>query len=276
MRRLLTTFALVLPLFAIALNADDFWNKKQPGQWSADEIDRLLLNSPWARPAKVSVEPGAYGDPAGRDQGPGQGTGSPGGGRGGRGGLGRIGGLGIPLPGGGGVGLPGGGGRTPGGRSGGGRDGRTSASAAPKVTVRWDSALPIKDAFGRSPGDDVCRTKSATESEYYTICAFGFPASTQRFKREDSAETTSQDDAEHMKQVLMDQTSLHGKDQSSIFPKSVEIIPMGGTRAVLFMFPKDSRIQDNQELEFDSQVGRLKVKATFKPKGMKYRGKREL
>src|SRR5579884_2333786 len=33
--------------------AGEFWNDKEPAQWSADEIRRLLTDSPWARPASA-------------------------------------------------------------------------------------------------------------------------------------------------------------------------------------------------------------------------------
>ena len=71
----------------------------------------------------------------------------------------------------------------------------------------------------------------------------------------------------------MDQTSLYGKDQSSIFPNRIAIVPLGDKRAVLFLFPRDRRIEDTKELAFDCQLGRLRIKATFKPRDMKYHGK---
>jgi hypothetical protein len=42
------------------------------------------------------------------------------------------------------------------------------------------------------------------------------------------------------------------------------------------MFSKDSRLADNDELEFQSRFGPLQVKTSFKLKDMKYRGKLEM
>lgn len=279
MKRVLLYGALISALCAIPLIADDFWNKKQPDQWSAEEVQRLLSNSPWATQAKVSFESAGSreGSPEGRQGG---GGGYPGGGGSGGsrrgGGMSRIPGIGIPLPGGGGVGMPGG--RMPGGGSGrGGGERRPSGDyTAPKVTVRWDSALPVRQALDQPSANDLCKSKAAAETDYYAICAIGFPASSQQWRRDDGSGSGSDSDTDHLKQVLMDQTSLHGKDESSIFPKKVEVIPMGDTHAVLFLFLKDNRLDDTKELEFDSQVGRLRLRATFKPKEMKYRGKLEL
>jgi len=281
MNRLLPAVAAVLGLCVLDLPGDDFWNKKKPGDWSSEEVQRVLTDSPWARPAKVSREAGGsrQGSPEGRGGtgypgGGGGGGRSGGGGRGGGGGTGRVGGMGIPLPGGGGVGLPGG--RTPGGRTGPGSGGQGPSSGdfpTLKITVRFDSALPVRQALDQPSANDLCDSKSIADKDSYAICAVGFPAWPEQWRRGDSQEGSGQDDTERMRQTLMDQTSLYGKDQSSIFPKQVEIVPLGDKRAVLFLFPRDRRIEDTKELALDCQLGRLRIKATFKPKDMKYRGK---
>src|ERR1700735_4822297 len=78
----------------------DFWNKKEPAEWSSDEIDKLVTKSPWARQvtaasAQVS-RPYATGGNGGGMGDPGIGGGSPGGvgypGAGGMGGRGMGGG----------------------------------------------------------------------------------------------------------------------------------------------------------------------------------------
>ena len=128
--------------------AGDKWETKDPSAWSSQEIDKLTHDSPWAHTAKVALEP--YRDSNGQNQGggyPGGGGGYPGGGGGGRrGGIGLPGGIGIPFPGGGGGGYPGGGG---GGRGGGrgGRDGGRGGQQSAQATVRWETALPLRQAY---------------------------------------------------------------------------------------------------------------------------------
>src|SRR5262245_11951996 len=86
---------LVIPAgrFELPIWAAEFWNDKQPSEWSEKDIDRLLKRSPWAR--EISVSLGSGGGAGG--------GGGRGGGRGGRGGGGGMGG-------GGGRGMGGGGG----------------------------------------------------------------------------------------------------------------------------------------------------------------------
>jgi hypothetical protein len=35
--------------FRLYAAGSDFWNKKEPAEWSADEIDKLVTRSPWAK-----------------------------------------------------------------------------------------------------------------------------------------------------------------------------------------------------------------------------------
>ena len=42
-----------LPGFALAA-AKEFWDEEDPSQWSKEEIERMLNQSPWAKPASIS------------------------------------------------------------------------------------------------------------------------------------------------------------------------------------------------------------------------------
>lgn len=120
--------------------ASDFWNKKDPADWTRDEIDRLTTNSPWAKEVSASF---AGNQPAPR---PGNSGGSP-----------RI-GLGIP-----GIGFPGGG-YPGGGRGGAGRRGETYPV---KGVILWESAQPILDALKPEFPDGY--------AGHYVINVSGFP-----------------------------------------------------------------------------------------------------
>ena len=99
-----------------------FWEKTEFTHWSGKEVNKMLTNSPWAK--RVTIPLGA----------PIATTGGGGGRRGGGGG-------------GGGGGIPGGGG---GGRRGGGGGGNANMPTAPPpmhLTVRFRSALPIKQSL---------------------------------------------------------------------------------------------------------------------------------
>jgi hypothetical protein len=90
--------------------SSDFWNKKEPSEWSSEEINQLTTKSPWAKEVTASTtvqgQPGGYG------------------GGGGGGGIPGIGGMG-----------------------GGRRRGGGMPTQGYKGTVRWESAKPILDAL---------------------------------------------------------------------------------------------------------------------------------
>lgn len=53
---------------ALAAAAKEFWDEKDPSQWSKEEIERMLNQSPWAKPASISYNtavpgfsPGVFG-----------------------------------------------------------------------------------------------------------------------------------------------------------------------------------------------------------------------
>src|ERR1022692_3735380 len=113
--------------------SSDFWNKKEPAEWSSEEIDRLVTKSPWAR--QVNASSAAMSRQSG----------------GSGGGSGNGGGMGDPGIGGGGGGYPGGGGMGyPGGGMGGGRRPGNGGGPMPvsyTATVRWESAKPVQEAL---------------------------------------------------------------------------------------------------------------------------------
>ena len=52
----------LLPWRRLAASSGEFWNKKDPAQWTSEEIDRLITKSPWAK--EVSAQFVAGGDGA--------------------------------------------------------------------------------------------------------------------------------------------------------------------------------------------------------------------
>src|SRR5580698_4597295 len=72
------------------LYAHEFWDKKDPSQWTGEEIDQLTTKSPWAKSVNAQYAPGENG---GYGQQPRSGSGG-GGWGGGMPGMGRHGGMG--------------------------------------------------------------------------------------------------------------------------------------------------------------------------------------
>lgn len=248
MRRLAAT-ALFLSSFAPAAEP---WRNKPTSQWSPDEIAELRIHSPWAKPAGVSSQDKASSGTAGRGRSGSYGR-MGGYGRYGGGGYGGYGGGGY----GGGMGGPGmGGGTIPsGGGSGSKREGRR-----PEVTLRWESALPMRES-AKALGNKAAQQFKAWAEEYYVIAAAGFPLAPDQ----------------DMKDNLREATLLKRNAKDSIAPSRVETVDSPDGQLVVFLFPRiwDGKIPDG-DLTFEAVMGPLNVTAKFRPKEMSYQGKPSL
>ena len=222
--------------------ASDFWNKKDPKDWTNDEIDRLTTNSPWAKPVTAQIE---QSDRNGTVYDPSSGQGSPTG-------RPRI-GLGIPGIG----GYPGSGTGWPG--SGGGRSPRSGRGGAYPVrgTVLWESAPPVMDALKPDFPEGF--------EGHLVITLGGFPWPPYNGDRSED------DDLDSLKSV----TYLKPERGSSIQPGLVKKPFSSGPGRILFGFSRDLvRLSaDDREVLFTTRLGRSPIQAKFVPKEMLYRGK---
>jgi hypothetical protein len=250
-------------------SSSEFWNKKEPAEWSAEEIEHLTTKSPWAKEvsaqASMDRDERGGGYPGGGGGGyPGGGGGYPGGGYpGGGGGYPGGGGMGGPR---GGMGIPGmGGGGMGGGRGRGGR-GRPSAESF-KGTVRWESAKPIMEAL-KSPLPEVFANR-------YVISVSGFPLYGDSHSRsQEDSDSNSSDSNRDMLDRLKSLTYLEPKGREGAQPGVVQQQPSAGTRSILFGFSKEMLAlkPEDKEVTFSTKLGRLLVKTKFNLKEMTYRG----
>lgn len=111
------------------------WKDRGPEQWSAEDLDALLIDSPWARPAEV-----AFTGDRGDGSLPGSGGGTP-----------RS--------------------RLPGGIPGGGWPGRYAFDSEAPV-VRWETALPIRQALALRRQDS---SMLAPDPDHYSVVLTGLP-----------------------------------------------------------------------------------------------------
>jgi hypothetical protein len=233
---------------AYRLNAadSDFWNKKDPSQWSSDEIDRMKNKSPWARPVNVSQRQSGGSN--------GSGSGYPGGG-------------GSGYPGGGGYGYPGGG-MGGGGGMGRGRRGGMGAPAAVQYhgVVRWVSAKPLQDAL-KSPVPQ-------SMANAYVIAVSGIPIVTgdrQRSSDSDSDNSGSNGPSQDVLDRIKGLTYLEPKGKPPAQPGTVQAGTAGfESNVLLFAFSHDllQLTPDDKEVSFTTQLGKLEIKTKFELKEM--------
>ena len=231
----------------------DAWKKPVP-EWTVDDAHQIMTDSPWVKTTTPTMEGRANGGQRRRA-----------GGGGSRGGGIGIGGVGIGLPGGIGRprGYPGGGGY-PGGNPpnpGAGYPddgGRTEPVTPPKLTLRWESALPVRAAELR--GRDV--DAPTVDENHYAIAVLGVPRSMLKA------------DTRAMENELKKEAVLRRDGKKDFKPSSVQILQRDDGPVIVYFFSKSNEISaSDRRVEFEAQIGRLKFGEAFFTEDMMYDGK---
>jgi len=248
--------------------AADFWEKKKFTEWSEKEVRQMMTNSPWARRVDVPLGGPAVGFGRGGDYGGGGGN-SRGGGGGGF--PGPDAGGGGPAGGGEGAGGGGGGGFGGAGRGGGGAP---EAGAVPTVPVliRWQTALPIKQAVakGRLGGEAATSQEAAAllgrQEEHYIIAISGLPPRMMQGAGVDSVRANS---------------FLKIGKLAPVAAADVKVSMAGSMPELFLVFPRRQQgahliTLEDKEVELQSRLGPLDLRRKFRLKEMVFDGKLEL
>jgi hypothetical protein len=237
---------------AAVLCASEPW-KKDSGQWTSDDAQRILTASPWAQAAVAAFanneerEPPPPGPLPGAAQ---AGMAGPRAATDGRwdGGVGRMQGGGVPT-------LP--------------------------LTVRWDSALPVREALTRLNDSSSIEVQARND---YVIAVLGLvPAGRYRTaghlpKESRSGEgdsATDPRDPEQMLEGLMAESRLRLRGRKPIMPKDAKLDAASGT--LYLFFPRTEAISTkDKEIVFTTRFGSMTVRKQFRVKDMTYKGKLEL
>lgn len=240
--------ALSAAITALSLLGAEPWDKKDPATWTAKDAERVLTDSPWAQQAGAVFSLAAEEDPP-----PAPPPISPA----------AQAGLGVPNS---GVRWDGGVGRNRG------------PDPTLNVLVRWDSALPVREALDRTGKGDQPSERAAKD---YIISIVGLVPS-GRYRSVGRTETQSRSDdtvdarnPEEMLEGLMAASRLIPKGKPAISPEDAKLDGKTGTLRIFF--PKTVPIVTNdREVIFTTRFGALTVQKRFRLKDMKYQGKLEL
>lgn len=223
----------------MAVAADDpAWKTKQIPDWTENDAKDLLSDSPWVKTFTPTMK---------QEQ---QSGGS-------RRGLGGLGGVSLGIPGMGGMGRRGGG--YPGG--GGGQSRRSDDSEAPKVTLRWESAMPVRTAELKAHDNDA----PTLDEKHYAIAVYGIP------------DRMLSGDTKKLEDQLKGKASIKRDGKKDFKPSSVEVLERPDGPVVVYMFPMTNEItKQDHRVEFDADIGRLELTQSFFTDDMVWQGKLEL
>jgi hypothetical protein len=225
------------------------WDRATFPEWSADHVDKLLTDSPWARPTTL---PFRFSAPARRPF-----T------------VSEFAQIGEPL------GLPKG--WPSGGPTTGNRTPRIDDGNAPSVqteiylTTRWSSALPMRQAmalhqFGRSGLNSAKAVEllQGNPAEYVLEVA-GFPVGmvpqgVRRFEAE-----------------LLESSRLLLKGRKALRATASSVPEHGNHLIATLRFPRFENLSDNDGfIELAAQAGPMDILQKFKLRDMNYKGRLEL
>ena len=270
----------LIPLSAVALlaaDSDQPWKDRKAAEWTDEDTQLILRESPWSKQVTPIVNPESTGY---RGMGPGQGRGGYPGGGGGRRGGGYPGGGYPGGGGGGGGGYPGGGGGYPGGggqgrsrypddqdpnNPNGGqsrrRDDDESSSNSPKpVTLRWESAEPVQQAILKAKDSNA---PSMHEKEYAIVIS-GLP---NRVGKAGSLD----------EKKLKSDAVLKKDSNKKIKPVAVKVMRLeDGTKIVYYFSRKDEITLKDRMIEFDAKIGRFEIDRPFVLSEMTFDGRLSL
>jgi hypothetical protein len=224
-----------------ALAAADFWEKKAPQDWTPEEIDTILNDSPWAQAGSISFV-GDKSQPIGGSSG---------------------GGIGFPRS-----RFPTSGPTNRTGQPDGGWGGRFSAAGRESrgfddgdVIVRWSSALPIRQAFELTAADSAPRPELL--KNYYVISFSRIPPGMAQLADEPEKLRTA--------------ARLTPKDRPALRAERIEIRPQTGTPGIDLYFPRTNELSaDDRQIVLELTAEDYELKAKFKPRDMIYLGRLEL
>lgn len=231
---------LALWLCAAVLCASQPWAKQDPSQWTAADVQKILNDSPWAQQAMA-----AFGKPLEPDDMP-------------------V----TPPPGAEGGASPYAGRGVSDGRWDGGIARNTGVGDVPQlpVTVRWDSALPMREALARA--NQTSPLVTIRSEKDYVLTVIGLvPATTAP-----GTDRPADDPAQIQAFLANSRLRAHGR---SFAPEDAAIDRATG--AVHLLFPRADAISAaDKEVFFVTRFGSVSVQKKFRLKDMFYKGRLEL
>jgi len=140
-------------------------------------------------------------------------------------------------------------------------DGASTPAKVPALTLRWESALPVREAELKDR-----ETRAPTvDANHYAVALYGIPRSMI------ANDLTAQADE------LKKHATLKRYAKKDLKPSSVEILLREDGPIILYLFPKSDEITwRDQSIQFDARVADLKCSQSFDTSDMTFNGSIEL
>jgi len=148
-----------------------------------------------------------------------------------------------------------------GGESPAGQSTGSSSNEPPKLTLRWESAMPVRTAELKVHDNNA----PDVDESHYAIAVYGIP------------DRMIEGDLQKLGDQLRNEASLKRDGKGDLKPSSVKVFEMADGRVVLYLFPMSNEItRADHSVEFTAKIGRLDLDQSFLLDTMIWQGKLEL
>ena len=146
-----------------------------------------------------------------------------------------------------------------GGGSPAGQSTASSSSEPPKLTLRWESAMPVRTR-SRAEGSRHNNAPDVDQS-HYAIAVYGIP------------DRMIEGDLEKLGDQLRNDAFLKRDGKKDLKPSSVKVFDMAAGRVVVYSFPMSDEItRADHRVEFTAKIGRLDLNQSFLVDNMVWQG----
>jgi hypothetical protein len=237
MHQIRFSWLICFTVFAIA--AEPAWKNKPIADWTEEDAQQILGNSPWAKTMLAGIarkqtederrEGGNMGQPNG---------------------VGYDGVVDKKRPLAEAIGSPFTVGKTP-----------PSTAPAIRLLVRWESALPVRAAEFKTHESEP----PTLAGDGYSIAVYGVPASYVK------------GDPTSLGKPLREMAVLRREGKKDVQPVRAEVFQLENSVVVAYLFPLSAEIGKKDDVvEFSALIGRLQVSQHFLVGEMQFQGKLEL
>lgn len=230
---------LILGSAVLLIAAQPDWKTKPIAAWTEEDARQILAYSPWAKTVVAGIARRQTEDE--RRQG---------------GDMGQPHGVGYD-----GIDDKKAGGALPANHSGGDEIVVRSRTQGLPLTVRWESALPIRAAEIKAHVPEP----PTLSDDGYSIAVYGVPA------------TYINGDPATLGNPLKSLAALKREGKRDVKPSSAEVFELDGSVVVVYLFPLSAEISKRDGVvEFSALIGRLQVSQNFLIEEMQFQGKLHL
>ena len=128
------------------------------------------------------------------------------------------------------------------------------------LTVRWESALPVRAAELRAGQSGL----PIIDESSYAVAVYGIPSS------------SVDGSLKFLSEALQKKAALKTTGKKEIKPSRVDIVQQAGSTILIYVFPRSGEVADSDVFKFSAEIGQYFIAQPFAISEMQWQGKPQL